>query len=90
LSLDRVPCIQGDAAALTSFVTVGTVFFLYCPFGGEHLEKVLDQLASIACTRELRICCVDMPLPARDWLKPFGAPFADLAIYRSTLHSQLG
>lgn len=90
LSLDRVACIQGDAATLTSFVPVGTVFFLYCPFGGEYLERVLDQLESIARTRELRICCVDMPRPARNWLKPEGEPFADLAIYRSSLHASLG
>ena len=84
LSLERVPCIRGDAAALTSLVSVGTVFFLYCPFGGEHLEKVLQQLESIARTRMLRVCCVDMPLPARDWLEPYGEMFGDLAIYRST------
>ncbi|HET8934543.1 MAG TPA: class I SAM-dependent methyltransferase [Polyangiales bacterium] len=90
LSLERVPCIQGDAAALTGLVTVGTVFFLYCPFGGQHLQQVLDQLESIARTRMLRVCCVDLPLPACEWLKPDHALFTDLAIYRSTLHTQLG
>jgi SAM-dependent methyltransferase len=90
LSLERVPCIQGDAAALTSFVTVGTVFFLYCPFGGQHLQQVLDQLESIARTRMLRVCCVDLPLPACEWLKPDHELFTDLAIYRSTVHAQLG
>jgi SAM-dependent methyltransferase len=90
LLLPRVPCIEGDAADLTAYVTTGTVFFLYCPFGGERLVKVIDHLESLARTRMLRICCVDLPLPAREWLTPDPELCGDLAIYRSTLHPQLG
>ena len=86
LLLPGVPCIEGDAANLAGRVTIGTVFFLYCPFGGERLAKVLDELESLARTRMLRICCVDLPLPPRAWLTPDPAPFPDLAVYRSTLH----
>lgn len=86
LILARVSCIQGDAANLTALVPTGTVFFLYCPFGGEHLSKVLEQLEVIARTRMLRICCVDLPLPAREWLTPDPALSGDLTVYRSTLH----
>src|SRR5262249_14469068 len=68
LMLTRVSCIEGDATKLTELVTIGSVFFLYCPFGGEHLVRVLDQLESIARTRMLRICSVDLPLPSSDWL----------------------
>lgn len=89
LDLSRVPCIEGDAAKLTGRIAVGTVFFLYCPFGGRHLHDVLDHLESIARTRMLRVCCVDLPLPARDWLTPEPGPFEDLVVYRSTLHPQL-
>jgi SAM-dependent methyltransferase len=86
LLLTHVPCIEGDAAELTEFVMIGTVFFLYCPFSGHRLAKVLDDLESIARTRMLRICCVDLPLPLRDWLTPDPVSLGDLAVYRSTLH----
>jgi SAM-dependent methyltransferase len=84
--LPRVSCIEGDAAELTRLATVGTVFFLYCPFGGERLEKVLDQLEELARPRALRVCCVDLPLPPRSWLTPDPTRFPDLTVYRSTLH----
>lgn len=86
LLLSRVRCIEGDAVTLTGSMTVGTVFFLYCPFGGERLLKVLDQLESLARTRMLRVCCVDLPLPVREWLTPDPAMSGELAVYRSTLH----
>jgi hypothetical protein len=43
------------------FVVIGTVFFLYCPFGGDRLKRVLDELEAIARTRQTRVCCVGMP-----------------------------
>lgn len=89
LLLDRVPCIEGDAAELTGYITVGTVFFLYCPFGGEYLRKVLGHLEAIARSRVLRVCCVDLPLPACEWLTPDPERHAGVAVYRSTLHLQL-
>lgn len=81
----RVAPVEGDAALLTGFITIGSVFFLYCPFSGERLEKVLDDLESIARTRQIRVCSVDLPLPARSWLTLVSPPFGDLAVYRSTL-----
>jgi SAM-dependent methyltransferase len=86
LFLPRVQSIEGDAAKLTPFVTVGSVFFLYCPFGGEYLVKVFDHLESIARTKMLRICCVDLALPPRDWLTLDPMLSGDLAIYRTALH----
>lgn len=66
--LPGVTYLQGDAAELISRVADGTVFFLYCPFGGARLEAVLDALAAVARSRPIRVCCVDLPLPARSWL----------------------
>jgi predicted RNA methylase len=86
LLLSRVLCIEGDAATLTGSMTSGTVFFLYCPFGGERLLQVLEQLESLARARTLRVCCVDLPLPAREWLTPDPALAGDLEVYRSALH----
>jgi SAM-dependent methyltransferase len=81
----RFSSVQGDAAVLVGCITTGSIFFLYCPFSGERLEKVLDQLGSIARTNPVRICCVDLPLPPRPWLTFAAPPSADLTVYRSTL-----
>lgn len=87
LKASRIAVVEGDAARLTGFMTIGTVFFLYCPFGGARLERVLNDLESIAWTRPIRVCCVDLPLPYRSWLRPVSPPSRDLAVYRST-HSR--
>jgi hypothetical protein len=77
--------IEGDAAELTSRMHVGSVFFLYCPFSGERLERVLTDLEAIARTREIRVCCVDLPLPPLPWLE-LASPAAEaLAVYRRHL-----
>ena len=85
LELSGVSFLEGDAARLTTALTAGSVFFLYCPFSGDRLVKLLGSLASIARARAIRVCCVDLPLPPCPWLTlaPPAAP--DLAIYRSTL-----
>ena len=89
LNVFHVSPVEGDAVLLTGFITIGSVFFLYCPFSGERLEKVLDDLEVIARTRQIRICCVDLPLPQRSWLTLASQPSADLAVYRSTLGRSL-
>ena len=83
LSLSRVKCVEGDAAVVAAFMVVGSVFFLYCPFSGARLEKVIDDLEPIARARPLRICCVDLPLPPRPWLTRDPGRTGALEIYRS-------
>ena len=83
LGLPRVRCIEGDAATLAAFMVVGSVFFLYCPFSGARLAKVLDDLEPIARTRRLRVCCVHLPLPPRSWLTREPGQSPELEIYRS-------
>jgi SAM-dependent methyltransferase len=61
------------------------VFFLYCPFSGDRLEKFLACLEPIARARTIHICAVDLPLPPRDWLTLASTPSPELAIYRSQL-----
>jgi SAM-dependent methyltransferase len=82
LNTERVAVIEGDAAELTGHVTVGSVFFLYCPFSGDRLERVIDDLEWIARTRAIRVCSVDLPLPSRPWLAPVSVS-TDLAVYQS-------
>lgn len=85
LDLGRIACFVGDAPALTAHLHTGSVFFLYCPFGGERLLTVLSALEIIAATRPIRVCCVDLPLPPCPWLT-HDAPLTgagDLVVYRS-------
>ena len=81
--LSRTSFVEGDAAELVASIALGTVFFLYCPFSGDRLRRVLAELETIAQTRAIRVCCVDVPLPACDWLEPVSCASPDLAIYRS-------
>ena len=83
LHFDRISFVAGDAARLPEPARAGTVFFLYCPFSGERLARLLAELQSLARTRTIRVCCVDLPLPACDWLTPIAPLAGDLAIYRS-------
>ena len=85
LRLPDVAFVDGDAPQLTTALSVGSVFFLYCPFSGDRLAALLTTLATVARTRTIRVCCVDLPLPACDWLTPMPLPSSDLAIYRSNL-----
>jgi SAM-dependent methyltransferase len=84
LRTSRISCIEGDASNLAPFITDGTIFFLYCPFSGDRLAKLLGDLERIARKRVIRICCVDLPLPVCAWLAPGESLGGDLTIHRST------
>jgi SAM-dependent methyltransferase len=83
LGLSRVSCIQGDAARLAGSFPAGSAFFLYCPFSGDRLGGLLSALEPIARAREIRVCCLDLPLPPLAWLALEPQSSGDLAIYRS-------
>jgi len=82
LNAPRVAVIEGDAVRLTRYIMIGSVYFFYCPFGGERLDRVLDDLEAIARTRRIRVCSVSLPLPSRSWLTPVSWS-NDLTVYRS-------
>jgi SAM-dependent methyltransferase len=84
----QVSTVEGDATELTHGVTTGSVFFLYCPFSGNRLGRVLAGLEAIARTRTIRVCCVDLPLPPCRWLMAEPPLAGDVAVYRSE-HRQL-
>lgn len=84
LQLSRVAFVEGDAAEHAGLIPIGSVFFLYCPFSGERLAKVLAHLEPIARTRTIRVGCVDLPLPPCSWLALEPPRSGDLAIHRST------
>lgn len=83
LALERVSFVQADAVELPLPARAGTVFFLYCPFSGERLARVLDQLRAIAQLRPIRIGCLDLPLPPCPWLEVVGPAAPDLTVHRS-------
>jgi hypothetical protein len=88
MDLPRVNVVVGEADRLAGDVTIGTVFFLYCPFSGPRLERVMDQLGAIAEKHMIRVCAVDLPLPARPWLEPIGQLTDGLAVFRSVQRRQ--
>jgi SAM-dependent methyltransferase len=88
LALERMRFLEGDAADLVRFVTIGTVFFLYCPFSGDRLRRFLDGLEDVARTRPIRVCCVDMPALERPWLTRIPSASSSVDVYRSTLPRQ--
>lgn len=81
---DRVTVLEGEATVLAEAMTDATVFFLYCPFSGARLERLLDALAPHASARSIRICAVDVPLPHRPWLVAASDVAADVVVYAST------
>lgn len=85
LRAPRVSTVHGDAVDAIQAVVGGTVFFLYCPFSGERLDRLLDHLAPVAATRAIRLCCVDMAALERPWLELCTAPTDSLLVYRSVI-----
>jgi SAM-dependent methyltransferase len=83
LNLSRLSFVEGDAASRAEAWATGTVFFLYCPFSGDRLERVLADLEPVARARPIRVCCVDLPLPPRSWLTLASPPGGDLTISAS-------
>lgn len=82
LRLGNLAFVEGDAAELPGALERGSVFFLYCPFGGARLERVLAHLEPIARRRAIWIACVDLALPPREWLAPV-VTARDVTIHRS-------
>jgi hypothetical protein len=83
LGLGGVTMVTGDAAELPAGAAGGSVFFLCCPFSGDRLSALLARLELVARVRTIRLCCVDLPLPARPWFDPMGSTAGSLVIYRS-------
>ncbi len=79
----RISNVHGDAGGLTGCMVTGSVFFLYCPFSGDRLQRVLAELEAIAQTRPIRVCCVDVPLPACAWLTAESEASGSVTVYRS-------
>jgi SAM-dependent methyltransferase len=82
LETSQITVVEGDAAELIERLSVGTVFYLYAPFSGARLDRVLAALDAIARTRPIRVCTLHVPLPERASWIPLSID-TDLAVYRS-------
>jgi precorrin-6B methylase 2 len=83
LCIADVTFVVADAVQVAPDFATGSVFFLYCPFSGERLTTLLGHFETIARTRPICICCVDLPLPPCSWLERVGPDGGELSIYRS-------
>lgn len=83
LKRTRLPIVHGDANELLRYLPLATAYFLYCPFSGQRLARVLAELEAQARNRKIRICCVDMPLLEVPWLRTLGAPHHSVRTYES-------
>jgi hypothetical protein len=84
LRLPRVTTEVGDASEVTGLAATGSVFFLYCPFSGARLARLLTTLEPLARVRALRIGTLDVPLPEEPWLDMDSPRHHSLRIYRSS------
>ena len=64
----------------------GSVFFLYAPFNGAMLTRVLERLEEAARKRAIVVCTVHLELrDAGRWLAPRKTSSHALAIYDSAI-----
>ena len=61
----------------------GSVFFLYAPFNGEMLARVLRRLENVARRRPIVVCAVDVELRAVPWLRARQTSSVALTLYDS-------
>jgi len=80
LALTEVQLVHANAedVALT-----GTVFFLYSPFNGQTLARVVSRIEALARTQRVTVCSIDLDLPALDGFTRQPSVDAEISIYRS-------
>jgi SAM-dependent methyltransferase len=80
LALAAVSFVHADAA---DAALDGSVFFLYAPFGGDVLARVLRRLEGVARRRPIAIAAVGLELPDAAWLIARSTSSAALTLYES-------
>jgi hypothetical protein len=82
LALTGVSFVHADAADVTVELD-GSVFFLYAPFNGELLRRVLRRLETVAHRRAIVVCAVGLELPGETWLRRRETSCAMLTLHDS-------
>lgn len=80
LALTAVSFIHGNAAEAA---LDGAIFFLYAPFNGEVLARVLRRLEEIARRRPIVLCAVGLEFHDVPWLLPRKTSSVLLTLYDS-------
>lgn len=80
LALPAVSFVHGNAAEVE---LAGSIFFLYAPFNGEILTRVLRRLEEIARSRPIVLCAVGLELHGVPWLLPRTTSSVSLTLYDS-------
>jgi SAM-dependent methyltransferase len=80
LGLADVSFVHGNA---TEAALDGSIFFLYAPFNGEMLARVLRRLEEVARRRAIVLCAVGLELPDVPWLLPRETSSISLTLYDS-------
>jgi len=61
----------------------GSVFFLYAPFNGEMLARVIGRLEAVARRRPIVVCAAGLELGDVPWLAPRATSSLSLTLYDS-------
>jgi ubiquinone/menaquinone biosynthesis C-methylase UbiE len=69
-------CANAEQAVLD-----GSVFFLYAPFNGDMLDRVMARLEEVARRRPITVCAVGVELHRYAWLEPKRTSHVALTIY---------
>jgi len=81
LALPAVSFVHADAADAADADLDGSIFYLYAPFNGETLARVLRRLEAIARRRPIVVCAVGLELPDVPWLSPRTTSCVSLTLY---------
>jgi hypothetical protein len=78
LALLPVSFVHADAADAE---LDGSIFFLYAPFNGEMLTRVLRRLEDVARRRPIVVCAVGLEFREVPWLVPRKTSSVSLILY---------
>jgi SAM-dependent methyltransferase len=82
LGLAAVSFVHADAAAAE---LDGSVFFLYAPFNGAMLTRVLRRLEAAARRRPIVVCAVGLEFHDVPWLRPRTTSQVSMTLYESRM-----
>ena len=80
----RLPDVTFELANAADIALDGSVFFLYAPFNGDMLARVVRRLEAVAQRRRITIAAVDLELGYLPWLVARPSTRAALTLYQST------
>jgi SAM-dependent methyltransferase len=77
----RLPAVSFAHADAAESELGGTVFFLYAPFNGDLLARVLGRLEAVARKHPITVCTVGMALDQPPWMTPRDTSSVALTIH---------